>query len=217
MNGILPFIFSSLPSTGHGPAILLDRDGVINERIHPGYVTRWDEFRFVAGIREAIAGLAEWGLPIIVVSNQAGVGKGLVKGASLSDLTNRFVTEVKNSRGRIDAVYYCQHTPEENCACRKPRTGLLTRAAEDWRLDLSRSVLIGDSANDLEAARAANCMSIFLASEGHHESSRADELGRMADVMIRGAAEIPKSVQRLLGSEGRKGQRCLALRESSND
>ncbi len=217
MNGILPFIFSSPPLTGHRPAILLDRDGIINERIHPGYVTRWDEFRFVAGIREAIAELAELGLPIIVVSNQAGVGKGLVKGASLRDLTYRFVTEVKNSGGRVDAVYYCQHTPEENCACRKPQTGLLTRAAADWRLDLSRSVLIGDSANDLEAARAANCKSIYLASEGHHESPRVGELCQMADVMIRGAAEIPKTVQRLLGSEGRKAQPRPASRESSND
>lgn len=204
MSGILPLIFSSLPSWGHGPAILLDRDGIINERIHPGYVTRWDEFRFVAGIREAIAELAGLGLPLIVVSNQAGVGKGLVTGGSLCELTNRFVTEVKNSGGRIDAVYYCQHTPEENCACRKPRTGLLTRAAEDWRLDLSRSVLIGDSANDLEAARAANCKSIFLASKLHHESLRVGELAQMADVMIRDVAEMPNIVQQLLGFVGTK-------------
>lgn len=207
-NGILQFTFSTPPSTGLRPAILLDRDGIINERIHHGYVTRWDEFRFVAGIRDAIAALAELSLPIIVVSNQAGVDKGLVGGASLCDLTKRFVTELRNSGGRIDAVYYCQHTPEENCACRKPRTGLLTRAAMDWRLDLSRSVLIGDSANDLEAARTANCMSIFLVSEGNHESPTVAELGHMADVTIRSAAEIPKSVHQLLGPEGRKAQPC---------
>ena len=158
------FSFSAPPVSGTRPAIFLDRDGVINEQIVGGYVSSWSEFRFIPGIRSALATLSEIGLPIIVVSNQAGVGKGIVSATALAAITNQFVLELRNASARIDAVYYCPHIPADGCGCRKPRAGLLEEAAQEWRVDLSRSILIGNSMTDVQAARAVNCHCILWAS-----------------------------------------------------
>ena len=167
----LKFTFSEPPSTGLQPGILFDRDGVINERIIGGYVTEWSEFQFRDGIKHAIASLAELRLPIIIISNQAGIGKQLISHSSIKNITNKFVAELEESGARVDAVYYCPHTSDENCSCRKPRPGLLEAAAQDWRLDLTRSILIGDSESDLQAARVSNCRAIFFASHKHDSES----------------------------------------------
>ena len=155
-------LFSQPSSSALRPAIFLDRDGVINERITGGYVTDWSKFSFVPGIVRALTMLSETSLPIIVVSNQAGVEKGLIKRSDLTELTRRFVDHLRQVSARIDAVYYCTHVPERGCACRKPREGLLRRAAQDWRIDLRNSVLVGDSVTDAEAARAVDCRAILF-------------------------------------------------------
>lgn len=161
--GILQFCFSEPPRDGIlRPCIFLDRDGVINDQIAGSYVSRWSEFHFVLGIVEALAELSRLGLPIIVVSNQAGVEKGIIDVSDLADITRRFVEHLRGAGVRIDGVYYCPHLAERACACRKPREGLLRAAACEFRLDLSRSVLIGDSMSDVEAARAAGCNPILL-------------------------------------------------------
>lgn len=147
--------------TGHTAratrAVFLDRDGVINRRIVGGYVTDWSEFHFLQGALEGIARLAAHDASIIVVSNQAGVGKGLLSVNALAEITDGFVSAIQRSGGRIDAVYYCPHTPADDCACRKPKPGLLIEAQRDWGIDLGKSVLLGDSATDAEAGRAAGC------------------------------------------------------------
>jgi D-glycero-D-manno-heptose 1,7-bisphosphate phosphatase len=168
-EGILRLFFSEPPLTGHSPAIFCDRDGVINERIRGGYVTQWSEFRFIEGIEQALAELSTFGLPLIVVSNQAGVGKGVVSPEALAQITESFVSSLGNQGAKVDAVYYCPHVPEARCSCRKPATGLLRQAAEDWRIDLGRSVLIGDSASDLQAAQTSRCQAILLAPDHGHE------------------------------------------------
>ena len=155
-------LFSEPPTAGIRAGIFFDRDGVINERIMGGYVTRWCQFQFVRGIQEALRELSQINLPIIVVSNQAAVGKGLLRRSTLTQITNRFVKALREAGARIDAVYYCPHTAEQGCECRKPREGLLREAAAEWRLDLSRSVLVGDSMSDVEAARAADCKIILF-------------------------------------------------------
>jgi D-glycero-D-manno-heptose 1,7-bisphosphate phosphatase len=146
-------------------AIFLDRDGVINRRIVGGYVTTWSEFHFLAGALDGIARLAAGPSPIIVVSNQAGVGKGLVSVSSLAEITNRFVSTIERAGGRVDAVYYCPHTPADACECRKPKPGLLLEAQRDWGLDLAGSVFLGDSATDAEAGRAAGCEVVLAADD----------------------------------------------------
>lgn len=154
-------IVDPVPSASR-PGLFLDRDGVINERIFGSYVTNWSEFKFTSGIVSALSQVSILQLPIIVVSNQAGVGKNLVTKAQLAEVTQRFVRELAAAGARIDAVYYCPHRPDENCRCRKPATGLLTRAAADWSVDLRRSVLIGDSRSDLTAAEAVGCKALYF-------------------------------------------------------
>lgn len=155
-------LFSEPAAEGLRPAIFLDRDGIINERVVGDYVREWKQFRFVAGIKKLILELSKLGIPIIVVSNQSGVGKGLMRESTLRAMTRRFVSEFAEAGGRIDAVYYCPHTPDEACSCRKPQAGLLLEAAREWNIDLGRSVLIGDSISDIEAARRAHCRAVHF-------------------------------------------------------
>ena len=193
------YLFSKPPGAGKRPAIFLDRDGVINERAFGGYVTEWEQFRFIDGISESIAQLAKLNLPIIVISNQACIGKGLLPIASLGEITERFVATLRAVGGRVDAVYYCPHTPEQHCGCRKPRTGLLERAGQEWGLDLNQSILIGDAVSDLEAARALECRAILFQQENGsmRGNSECDPAARNV-LTVRRASEIPQNVNRLL-------------------
>jgi len=140
--------------------VLLDRDGVINRRIVSGYVTCWEKFVFLPSALEALRLLNEKNYRVIVVSNQAGVGKGLMTAAHLDEITRRFVAEVEAQGGRILGVYYCTHRPEDGCECRKPKPGLLRRAQAEHRFDFGRTYLVGDTESDLLAAHAAGCPAI---------------------------------------------------------
>jgi histidinol-phosphate phosphatase family protein len=159
---IIRFLSSSPIPSPPRPAILLDRDGVINRRIEHGYVTEWRAFEFLPGALRGIRSLSALSLPILVVSNQACVGKGLLRPEDLEEITRKFCREIQARGGRIDAVYYCPHTPDEDCSCRKPRPGLLAEAAREWSVNLGRSVMIGDSESDLDAARSAGCRGILF-------------------------------------------------------
>jgi D-glycero-D-manno-heptose 1,7-bisphosphate phosphatase len=192
----LRFLFGRLPSRGRRPAIFLDRDGVINERVAGGFVTSWDEFRFLPRIPQALAELSRLRLPLIVVSNQAGVSQRLIRPSALRNLTERFTGALAQAGARIDAVYYCPHAPDDGCRCRKPRPGLLLEAARDWRLDLRRSVLIGDSARDLEVARAAGCRSLLLRAGKAPASPPDSALG--AAVTVDDVCDLPLRVASLL-------------------
>lgn len=143
------------------PAILLDRDGVINCN-RCDHVKTWDEFQFLPGALSALARLARLELPVIVISNQGAIGRGLMTGAAADEINRLMIAEVCLAGGRIDDVLYCPHRPEEGCACRKPRPGLLLQAAERWRLDLAASVLIGDAEADIVAAQSAGCRPLLV-------------------------------------------------------
>lgn len=171
-------IVEPVPSASR-PGLFLDRDGVINERIFGSYVANWSEFKFVPGIVSALSQVSTLQLPMIVVSNQAGVGKQLVSKEQLAEITQRFVRALAVAGARIDAVYYCPHRPDENCRCRKPATGLLTRAAADWNIDLRRSVLVGDSPSDLAAAEAVGCKSLYFSQVAPHDALRQVLAGKI--------------------------------------
>src|SRR5713101_6581742 len=110
--------------------IFLDRDGVINEN-RSDYVKCWSEFRFLPGSREAIAKLTQAGHRIIVCTNQAGVAKGSISVETVEEIHRRMVAEISDAGGAIEKVYYCPHAKDENCACRKPRPGLLFKARDE--------------------------------------------------------------------------------------
>ena len=147
-----------------GPAIFIDRDGVINCRRPGDYVLDWSQFVFLPGIRTALKQIASLGLPMIVISNQAAVGKGLLDPARLKEITDKMQQALLEDGTPLAAAYYCTHRSDENCLCRKPKPGLLQTAADDFNIDLSRSIFIGDSDTDVQAARAAGCAPVLFGS-----------------------------------------------------
>ena len=148
------------------PTIILDRDGVLNKkprRAH--YVRSWDEFEWLPGAKEALRLLKEAGHRVIVVSNQAGIGRGVMTEADLQQIHKRMRAEVEQAGGDIEAVYYCPHDWDAGCECRKPKPGLLFQAQRELSLDLTRTPFIGDDERDVQAAHAAGCPSMLVSSE----------------------------------------------------
>jgi len=162
---LLRIVFSEKRRAVRGPAIFIDRDGVINYRRPGSYVLNWPQFTFIPGIREALNQIASLGLRMIIISNQAAVGKGLLDLAGLQKITARLYQTLAADGTFLAAAYYCTHRPDENCVCRKPKPALLQTAAADFDIDLSRSIFIGDSDTDVQAARAAGCASVLLNSD----------------------------------------------------
>lgn len=153
--------------------VFLDRDGVINRNPpNMGYVRRWSEFSFIPNARKAIRELTQNGYRIIVVTNQAGIGRGLFSEENLTDIHSRMVSEIVEAGGRIDAVYYCPHHPNAGCECRKPKPGMLTRAGREHNIELSNTYLIGDSKTDIEAGQRAGTKTLLvltgLGQESYH-------------------------------------------------
>jgi D-glycero-D-manno-heptose 1,7-bisphosphate phosphatase len=143
------------------PAVFLDRDGVINHN-RPDHVKTWEEFAFLPQALGALRRLAALDWPVVVVSNQAAVGRGLVDWGTVEEINTRMAAVVRDFGGRVDAVLCCPHRPDEGCACRKPQPGLLLQAAERLGLDLEASFLIGDAESDVLAARSAGCRPVLV-------------------------------------------------------
>ncbi len=141
--------------------IFLDRDGVINEN-RADYVKNWHEFHFLKGSREAIGKLTHAGHRIIVCTNQAGVARGHVSIETVEEIHRRMIADVAEFGGVIEKVYYCPHGKDENCACRKPRPGMLLQARDELGIDLSDALFIGDSMTDVQAGIAAGVDSMLV-------------------------------------------------------
>lgn len=140
------------------PTVILDRDGVLNERpARARYVTTPDEFVWIPGALEALRLLRSSGYRVIVVSNQAGIGRGAMSEPDLEAVHAMMRADAEASGGRIDATYHCPHDWNAGCDCRKPRPGMLFEAQRDHHLDLTRTWFLGDDERDAEAARAAGC------------------------------------------------------------
>jgi len=152
--------------------LFVDRDGVINEN-RSDYVRRLDQFRFLPGVLDALADVARSPFTIVVVTNQAAVGRGYMTRQALDGIHHWMLEQVGAHGGRIDEVYVCPHRPDDGCTCRKPRPGLLRDAARDFNLSLEHSYFIGDATSDVQAAIAAGCRPILVLS-GHGRDSRDD-------------------------------------------
>lgn len=130
--------------------LFLDRDGVINERIMGGYVTKPTEFIFLPEVKEAISQLSRKFNRIFVVTNQQGIGKGLMSERNLMEVHTYMNDEVYKSGGKIDKCYFATNLAEENSNLRKPNTGMAKLAKMEFpEIDFSRSVMVGDSDSDI--------------------------------------------------------------------
>jgi histidinol-phosphate phosphatase family protein len=140
-------------------AVFLDRDGVLT-RERPDYVKTPNELEILPGIGPPLRALRERGFKLVVVTNQSVVGRGLATLDDLSRIHEKLQTELKRMGCDVDAIYYCPHLPEEGCSCRKPKPGLLLKAANDLGIDVKESWMIGDKEIDLEAAKRAGCRGV---------------------------------------------------------
>ncbi|NNE10209.1 MAG: HAD family hydrolase [Gemmatimonadetes bacterium] len=146
-------------------AVFLDRDGTVNRQVgYPNHVSRLHVYPFTA---EAIRKLNDRGIPVIVVTNQSGVARGLYPESVVHETNARLEEELAGGGAKIDAIYYCPHHPTAGdaptaCDCRKPETGMADRAAREHDIDLARSFLVGDSPSDIELARRAGMRSVLV-------------------------------------------------------
>jgi D-glycero-D-manno-heptose 1,7-bisphosphate phosphatase len=187
-GGIIRIVFSGRDSNASAPAIFIDRDGVINRRRANDYVLNWRQFVFIPGIREALKRLSTLHLPLIIISNQAAVGKGLLQRTALEEITARLHKTLRLDAASISACYYCPHTIEDCCDCRKPKSGMFRRAAVDFDIDLSRSIFVGDSETDVQAARSAGCQPILFDPEISSDLRPPDWAATVP--VVRDAAEL---------------------------
>lgn len=142
------------------PGLLLDRDGVVNEETD--YLHDPKDLVVIPGVPETIAQVNRLGVPVVVVTNQAGIGRGMYDVAAYQSVNRAIEAELTKVRAHVDAWYFCPHPPWADCACRKPRPGMLRQAASDLGLDLGGSILVGDKTSDLEAARAVGARTILV-------------------------------------------------------
>lgn len=146
--------------------VFLDRDGVIN-RDSPDYIKTWEEFEFLPRSLDAIALLTRNGFTTLVITNQSPIGRGMIEMKTLSRTHRLMVQAVAAHGGNIEDIFFCPHTPEEKCNCRKPAPGLVLKARDKYGIDLSGTFFVGDSAKDIECARNAGCGKSILVKTGN--------------------------------------------------
>jgi D-glycero-D-manno-heptose 1,7-bisphosphate phosphatase len=147
--------------------IFLDRDGTIIEEVN--YLSSPDDIRIIHDSSKAIKEANALGCKVFIASNQSGVARGLFTEQQLNDVHKTLLRKLAEDNAHIDAIYYCPHHPTDgipsfriNCDCRKPKTGMLTRAAEEHSIDLKRSFVIGDKMTDIQTGNNAGATSILV-------------------------------------------------------
>lgn len=146
--------------------LMIDRDGTINVRPpHRGYLTRWEDFVWLDDNVEAMVQLAKAGYRFVVISNQAGIGRGIVDLPTVEDINREMVAGLRQRGIDILDVYICPHHPDDQCDCRKPAPGMFVRAAREHAFQIARSVYIGDDPRDAVAAYNAGCPSVLIGPE----------------------------------------------------
>ncbi len=141
-------------------AVFLDRDGtIIYDR---GYLRDPEQVQLLPGAGEALSRLRKEGFYLVLVSNQSGIGRGLMTSEDLKQVHRRLVTLLAKHSVRLDGVYYCPHAPWEGCICRKPAPGMLLRAADELGINLTGSFMVGDKSEDIEAGKRAGCRTILI-------------------------------------------------------
>ncbi|HLZ14286.1 MAG TPA: HAD family hydrolase [Candidatus Acidoferrum sp.] len=142
------------------PAVFLDRDGTILDEV--GYLNHASRFRMLPGAAAAIAKLNAADDPVIVVSNQSGVGRGYFPESVVTEVNQLMHRELEKAGARLTAVYYCPHGSADTCGCRKPKLGMVRRAAEEHSIDIERSFFVGDRRSDIELGHNAGGKSILV-------------------------------------------------------
>ncbi len=155
--------------------IILDRDGVINHD-SAAYIKSPQEWRPIPGSLNAIARLNQAGFHVIVATNQSGIGRGLFDMTALNAIHEKMHKALAQAGGRVDAIFFCPHAADDNCNCRKPKSGMLTDIAHRLNTPLRGVPLVGDSIRDLQAAAAAGAAPILALTGNGKKTQRAGGL-----------------------------------------
>jgi histidinol-phosphate phosphatase family protein len=160
-------------------SVFIDRDGVINVRPdferQQFYILKQNDFVFEKKAIEGLKMLSDSGLPIIVVTNQSCVGRGLISEKDIAEMHTHMTRELAVAGVKITDVLFCPHTPEAGCGCRKPEIGLLVDAAKKWGVSLGNSWMLGDMTSDIKAGRLAGCKTILVKTGCGGEDKKFEE------------------------------------------
>lgn len=175
------------------PAVFIDRDGVIN--VDHGYVHTVDDFEYIEGVFEACKKLKDMGYLLVLVTNQAGIARGMFTEAEFTRLTEWMDWNFVDHGVEFDGIYYCPHHPTEgkgeylqDCDCRKPEPGMLLSACEEFDIDMDNSIMIGDKTDDMTAATSANVGTKILVRTGKPVTEQGEAL---ASVVLDSVADVP--------------------------
>ena len=158
----------------HNKYIILDRDGTIN-RDSDDYIKSPDEWQPLPGALQAIARLSQAGWHLVIASNQSGLGRGLFDVATLNLIHEKMNKQLAAAGGRIDAIFYCPHVPQDQCSCRKPLPGLFEQIGDRLGVQLNQVHAVGDTLRDAQAASAVGCQP-HLVCTGKHEGWTGPQL-----------------------------------------
>ena len=179
-------------------AVFLDRDGTIIE--DAGYINSPDQIKFIPGSIEAIKKLNQAGYKVVIISNQAGVARGLLTEDMLQTIDKVIHRQILNGGGHIDASYYCPHHPEHGvypykqvCECRKPHPGLIKRAVREKNIELTGSFMVGDKSSDVETGRNVGIKTVFVRT-GHGRNEEKNLKGKPDHI----ANNLPEAVRWIL-------------------
>ncbi len=193
-------------------AVFLDRDGVINAMVYNpdhGIVDspiNPEEFKLLPGVGKAIKRIEEMGFLTLVISNQPGIAKGKLGLKVLEAIDKKMKEELAQYGARLDRIYYCLHHPEamkkeyrKNCPCRKPNPGLLLKAAEELKMSLNSSYMIGDGLTDIQAGERAGCKTILLGRLKCDLCRLMEDLEVKPDLIASNLARAVKLIEKLEG------------------
>lgn len=189
-------------------AVFLDRDGTINEEV--GHLGDVERITILAGSANAIRELNQAGFKIVIVTNQAGVARGIFDEDAVRRVNQHLIALLAEDGASIDAAYYCPHHPEfgnadyrKNCDCRKPKPGMLQQAADELGIDLENSFIVGDTAKDIIAGKSVGCRAALVLTghgkselESMSESTSSDCSENYPDFI---AEDLPAAVRWILG------------------
>lgn len=174
--------------------VLLDRDGTVIEERH--YLSDPDEVALIPGAAAGLRALREQGLGLVLVTNQSGIGRGYFDRARLAEIHERLIALLAAEDLAFDGIYFCPHTPDDGCACRKPRTGLIEQAAREHGFEPAESFVVGDLPSDVALGRAIGATTLLVRT-GHGARTEAEgesSADRVVDDLLAAAHEIRQRV-----------------------
>lgn len=163
-------------------AVFLDRDGTLVRDV--GYLRNPADIELLPGVIQALTLLRDRDIALVLVSNQSGIGRGLLTGDDLARVHERLTHSLAQHGVRLDGVYYCPHAPWDQCECRKPLPGLLYLAAQELGLDLARSFTVGDKLSDVAAGHRVGCRTVLLGNVPKPIGTSSAEPDKVPDAIV---------------------------------